>query len=278
MNISLIHYGGFFSKEIISYFSDNGYRVSLISYDYFNNQDKINIKLKDADIIMHIIDDYFYSLKSRQYEASLDIFRDVMEKIKIAINHNELKQKLFIQTSLSLIYKNKSINDETSISFSNSLISNISSLVEEKANSLRENDIRVLILRMANVLSENGGMTKKINTFSKFKFLPKVFKSKKYVDWIHIDDALLAIDFLISNNHFGVFNITSPSLGIYKELLSICSKSKERFSLPSFLFKKFFFYGYLSSLQDIKVVPKRLLENGFNFKYSKLSSIEFFQT
>jgi NAD dependent epimerase/dehydratase family enzyme len=256
--------------------NNNSYHVSLISSDYFDNQDKINIKLKNVDIVIHIIDDYFYSLKSSNYEKSLDIFSNIMTKIEIAINSNETKPKMFIQTSLSLIYKSKNINDETSISFSNSLISNISNLVEDKANNLREQGVKVAILRMANILSKDGGMINKMNFFSKIRMYPKALKTKKYIDWVHIDDVISSIEFIISNNYFGVFNITSPSLGIYKELSSLIIKDKKIFSLPNFLFKKLFFYGYLVSMENSKIIPKRLLDSGFKFKYEKLSSIENF--
>lgn len=274
MEIAVIYHEGFFSNKLITSLNNSSHNVSLISYDYFDNQDKVNIKLRDIDVVIHTIDDYFYSLKKDDYEQSLDFFDNIMTKIEIGINEHSQKPKMFIQTSLSIIYKNELINDETSISFANSLIANISSLVEDRANNLIENGTKVSILRMANILSKDGGMVSKINLFSKLRFFPKAMKSKKYLDWVHIDDAILAINFILSNNHFGVFNISSPSLGSYMEMASILCKKKKVFSLPDFLFKRIFFYGYLISLKSNKTIPKRLSSEGFKFKYEKLSSIE----
>ena len=273
MEIAVVYHEGFFSNKLIVYLTNAGYHVSLISYDHFDNQDKVNIKLKNVDTIIHVIDDYFYSLKSDDYEKSLDVIENIMSKIEIGIKESESIPKVFIQTSLSIIYKSKMINDETSISFSNSLISNISSVAETRATNLANKEIKVSILRMANILSKDGGIISKMNLFSKLRFYPQAMLSKKYLDWVHIDDAILAIDFIMQNNHFGVFNISAPSLSMYSELSKLVNKNKKTFSLPEFLFKRMFFYGYLTSLQSNKVIPKRLVNEGFKFTHEKLSSI-----
>lgn len=275
MNITIIHYDGFVSNRIIDDLKRKFYTINIIKKDYFDNQEKINIGIKNSDVILHIIDDYMLSLNEKKYHESLEFFSNVMEKIKKAIEINDDdKEKLFIQTSSSLVYRSKEINDERSINFANSLIANISHKIEEEANSLMKYNMKVSILRMANIVDKEHGIICHLRKCARVKIYPESMQGKRYFDWVHIDDVLSSISFIIEEKICGVINITAPCITSYLEISKLVKKNKHLFHLPDFIFKKILFYDYLVSHTDNKVLPKTLLFHDFKFIYDSANSLK----
>ncbi|RKX57039.1 MAG: TIGR01777 family protein [Thermodesulfobacteriota bacterium] len=147
---------------------------------------------------------------------------------------------------------------------------------EKTAFEAEKKSIRVLIGRIGIVLGKNGGMLKVILPIFKAGLGGPLGNGKQWFSWIHIDDVTRAIRFLIENKNLsGIFNFVSPHPVRNKEFTKILSKILKRpafIPVPVFALK--LLYGELGEVivSSTKVLPVRLLNHGFIFKYSQLEN------
>ena len=94
---------------------------------------------------------------------------------------------------------------------------------------------------------------------------------KQYFPWIHIDDEVGAIRYLLENeNASGPYNLTAPDPPRNKEFARNLGRAMGRPALmptPSFALKAVF--GEMSTvlLDGQRAIPARLQEDGYNFVY-----------
>ncbi len=147
---------------------------------------------------------------------------------------------------------------------------------ENLANRCRSDQTRVCVLRIGIVLSENGGALSKMLPAFKLGMGGKIGSGDQMMSWIHIDDLVSAIDFVLNNSACtGVFNATAPmavSNSQWTQLLGDRLSKKTPLPMPAFLLKLMF--GEMSDLLLFgqNVYPQKLLDAGFTFKYNQLRS------
>jgi uncharacterized protein (TIGR01777 family) len=94
---------------------------------------------------------------------------------------------------------------------------------------------------------------------------------KQYFPWIHLQDEVAAIRFLIENkNANGVYNLSAPKPLTNKEFTQVVGKVLGRptfMPVPAFAMKTMF--GEMSTLllDGQREVPRRLLKEGFTFRF-----------
>ena len=197
---------------------------------------------------------------------------------KIILNDNKRNIKQFACASAIGIYPSK-MNiefNEKSKSFSKSFLGETVRKWEDSCLSIEKSNIKVLKLRIGLVLSMDGGLLKPISFLTKNFLGTWVGDGKNYYSWIHIDDIARSIIFLIDNKKEGIYNLVAPNPVSNKSfVLEIASIYKTKVIIPSIPKKIInFFMGQMSELImfNQKVSSKRLLSEGFEFKYVKLKS------
>jgi uncharacterized protein len=135
--------------------------------------------------------------------------------------------------------------------------------------------VRTCIIRLGIVLEKNGGALLKMLPAFKLGLGGKIASGKQFMSWVHREDALLAINFLINNPKLsGVFNVTAPNPVDNLEFSKTLAKTLHRpafFHMPLFVVKILFGEmgeDLLASGQ--RVLPAKLLESGFEFKFKNL--------
>lgn len=98
---------------------------------------------------------------------------------------------------------------------------------------------------------------------------------KQMMSWIALDEIPQIIKHLIDNENIsGAVNVVSPGAVSNYEFTKVLGKVIHRptiFPLPSFAVK--FLFGEMGEtllLGGQKVLPKQLIESGYDFKYSSL--------
>jgi uncharacterized protein (TIGR01777 family) len=131
-------------------------------------------------------------------------------------------------------------------------------------------------LRTSIVLGKNGGAFIPLKTLAKIGFGGKQGKGNQFISWIHEEDFANAVDFVIEKEITGVINVVSP-----KPIRNADFTQKLRkavgfpFGIPvnTFLLKIGSFFIRTEAelvLKSRNVIPKRLLENGFEFKFGDI--------
>lgn len=130
---------------------------------------------------------------------------------------------------------------------------------------------RVCILRTGIVLSKKGGMLLTMLLPFRLGLGAILGKGNQYISWIHIDDMIKAIVFLLNTQEAqGLFNITAPNPVTNKRFANVLSTTLYRprlFRIPPFLLK--IVLGEMATMivDGQRVIPQRLHEFHFRFTF-----------
>lgn len=141
----------------------------------------------------------------------------------------------------------------------------------EAAVAPLQGQTRVVILRTGVVLStQNGALQKMLLPFKLFAGGP-FGDGKQWFSWIHLEDEIAAILFLLNNAETsGVYNLTAPRPLTNQQFAKVLGQVLNRPSfIPAPAFALRLALGEMSALllDGQRVEPKRLLEAGFTFRY-----------
>lgn len=134
-------------------------------------------------------------------------------------------------------------------------------------------------LRTSIVLGRNGGAFIPLKTLAKIGFGGKQGKGNQFISWIHEDDFANAIDFIIQKEILGVVNVVSPEPIRNSDFMQKLRKAVGfPFGIPMnvFLLKIGSFFIRTEAelvLKSRNVIPKRLLESGFKFKFDNIDNV-----
>lgn len=160
--------------------------------------------------------------------------------------------------------------------------SNVQSIISAKSlnNSSSDSDsnlnsIRIVIFRLGVVLSNRGGALQEMLPFFRTGIGGELSSGKQWMSWIHLDDLVQAFLHAIKNEKMeGVFNAVAPQPITNTEFTQKLAKVIHR---PAILpVPKLALNTILGEKSEIliasqKVIPKRLLELGFNYLFPELS-------
>jgi len=136
---------------------------------------------------------------------------------------------------------------------------------------------RVCITRMGLVLGKGGGVYGKLEPLFKAYVGGPVGNGEQYMPWIHIRDAVRAIECLIERPELeGAFNVVGPEPVTMNELTKQLGESLHRPSVmrvPPFAVKLAMGSEAAEAvLTGQRALPKRLTEAGFAFVFADLRS------
>ena len=163
---------------------------------------------------------------------------------------------------------------------------------EQLALQATEFGVPVTLVRTGVVIHPTGGMLSKLLTPFKMGIGGQLGNGQQIMSWISRDDWVAAVTFIIeqqlddstfqvnentlhpaSNNDMKIYNLTAPNPvtnHTFTKTLGAWLHRPTFFTLPAFLLKLIF--GEMSTLliDGQKVLPKALLDSGFEFKHQTL--------
>lgn len=211
--------------------------------------------------------------KQRIFQSRLGLTEQLVNKIKAC----DTPPSVLISGSAIGYYGRQAPEDVVTESFSNvypEFSHQLCKQWEELALRAHSPQVRVCLLRTGIVLSKNGGALAKMLPPFKLGLGGKMASGKQMMSWIHIDDMVNAINFLLENkNTQGPFNLTAPKPQSNLSFTKALAKTLKRpalFPMPEFVLKVLF--GQMSDLliYGQNVIPQNLQQAGFTFKYSEL--------
>ena len=153
---------------------------------------------------------------------------------------------------------------------------------EAEALQLSDTSVRVCIIRTGLVIHPSGGFLQKLLPAFKLGLGARLGCGTQYMSWIHIDDMVSALLFLIDDNKpqitadpplRGIFNLSSPTPVTNTEFTKTLAAQLQRpnfLVVPNFVLK--LMLGEMSRLliTGQRLEPQRLCKAGFNFHYPRL--------
>jgi len=134
--------------------------------------------------------------------------------------------------------------------------------------------VRVITLRTGVVLGDDGGALAKMLLPFRLFFGGPIGSGKQWFSWIHRDDVVGAALFAMTHKDLsGPVNVTAPEPVTMKEFCSVLGRALHRPSwapVPAVMMK--LLLGEMSEivLTGQKVIPSRLLENSYRFRFPHL--------
>ena len=271
--IAITGASGFVGTSLIKYFSALGYKVITIARDVLNNQEKLNEILNSSDIVINLAGANIINRWSESYKKLLYSSRiDTTSKIVNTIKNIQNKPKLLISTSAVGIYDNKETYNENG-NYSNDFLSKLCQDWENEASKAKSDTTKVSIFRFGIVMGKDGGALQKMITPFKLGLGGVIGNGSQSFSFIHIDDLLNAYKFVIENEYEEIFNLTAPEPTTNKGLTLALGKTLKRptiLPVPEFVLNLIFSEGAKVLTDGQSVVPKKLLDLGFKFKFKTI--------
>lgn len=288
MKVLIAGGSGFLGRSLMQLLLNSGYEVSYLTRSK-NRQGKLNsfywnpqenymdpLALTGQDVVINLagagIADSIWTKKRKKeiLESRISATRLLVQKIK---KMDGAKPSKFISASAIGYYGSRPFEELTETSAAGTgFLSEVCTAWEAEALELNEQNLSTIIVRIGIVLSEDGGYLPQLEKMvrSKMNIIPG--NGKQQMSWIHLDDLLQIILFLIEQpTSKGIYNCVAPeSIRIKDFQVKLFRKKGKSFlnlRIPAFILKTLL--GNFSDLflSNQNVLPHRLLESGFRFSF-----------
>ena len=213
-------------------------------------------------------------VKKRILESRLSAGKAVSEAVRFSGGRPEV----VVQASAIGFYGDRDEDElDESSARGRGFLADVTRRWEESTLEIETLGVRRVIIRTALVLSRKAEFIRRISLPFKLFLGGPQGSGRQWMSWIHVRDEAGAIAFLLNRQDLsGVFNLAAPEHvrngDFYREFGRIMRKPSI-LRTPSFLLRAAF--GEMADeflLTSQRVIPKRLMDNGFSFSYPDLSS------
>ncbi|WP_347052996.1 TIGR01777 family oxidoreductase [Flavobacterium olei] len=283
---------GFLGKVLINHFKNKFEEIVILTRGKSKNIDGIKYvnwnaktfsgwenELENATVLINLAGksvDCRYTAKNKK-----EILLSRIESTKIlnkAVLNCKNPPRHWLNSSTATIYRfslDKKM-DEVDGEIGNDFSINVALSWEKAFFKTETPNTLKTALRTSIVLGKKGGAFIPLKTLAKIGFGGKQGKGNQFVSWIHEEDFARAVDFILEKELIGKINIVSP-----KPVQNVDFMKKLRkavgfpFGVPmsKFLLEIGSFFIRTETelvLKSRNVIPKRLLDNGFEFKFGNV--------
>lgn len=144
---------------------------------------------------------------------------------------------------------------------------------EQIACGAQSDNTRVCLLRTGVVLAPKGGILAKLMPIFRLGLGGPMGNGRQYMAWIHIDDMVNGILWLLNNDLRGPFNMVSPYPVRNEQFSHALGHALHRpafMRAPATAVKLMMGESAVLVLGGQRALPKRLEESGFGFRYFEL--------
>ncbi|AQY51435.1 hypothetical protein PWEIH_14611 [Listeria weihenstephanensis FSL R9-0317] len=287
MNILMTGGTGFIGSHLVPALIDNGHTVYILTrqdkedtrkihYLKWMNGDTPDLSGISIDICINLagaaIADKRWTDNRKQVilESRVDA---TTELVKI-IHNLQPKPKLLLNASAIGVYPTSQttffLDTEEHETADNFLAETVISW--EKA--ARASGIRTVFTRFGLILGTDGGSLPVLTKQFSFLIGGPLGDGNQWYSWIHIDDVVRALLFIIENDKLeGPINITAPhpiQQKKFAELLGEAMNRPAKIAAPASMIRLAMGERAMLILEGQRVYPQKLLNENFSFKFPKI--------
>lgn len=210
--------------------------------------------------------------KEKILNSRLDAGRAMTEAVRAA----KEKPGVFVQASAIGYYGprgNEPIDEQAS--GADDFLAGVTREWEMSTAEIESMGVRRVVVRTGIVLIKGNLAFDMLNLPVKLFVGTPIGSGKQYLAWIHYDDYIRALRFLIENGESrGAYNLTAPSPVRNSDYMRTAAKVLRRpfypLPLPGFLLEVALGKVAMVVLEGQRVIPARLQAEGFEFQYPEL--------
>ena len=238
-------------------------------------------ELNGADIIINLAGKSVncrYNEKNKN--AIFDSRTDAVKAIGEAIGRCKQPPSLWINASSATIYRHAMDRpqDEYTGEFHNDFSVQVCKRWEETLYDQQTPQTRKIALRMAITIGPGGILIPYFNLL-KFGLGGKQASGKQMYSWVHIEDTCRMIEWMYEHKEIeGTYNCSSPNPVTNEEFMRMLRKiTGNNFGLPAYKWMLQIGAPVIGTeveliLKSRWVIPTKILETGFHFKYPLLEN------
>ncbi|MBN4072222.1 TIGR01777 family oxidoreductase [Flavobacteriales bacterium AH-315-E23] len=284
---------GFLGRILENHFVTTGDQVTILTRDHSASECKPSWiwwdgknkgewieALEGADVLINLSGK---SVDCRYNERNKAlIYSSRLESTKVlgqAVSQCGTPPRLWINFASATIYAHsmKRSNSESNGVIGEGFSVDVCQQWEAEFNSWNTPDTRKVLLRSAIVMGREGGVMTPLKNLVRIGMGGSQGDGSQYMSWLHQDDLLGIVEFIIENEHLeGVFNTTAPfPLRNGAVMQALRESMNIGFGLP--IPKWVLEIGAVLIdtetelvLKSRWVVPQRLHDEGYRFKYNHI--------
>lgn len=291
MNIFMTGGTGFVGTYLAKRLISEGHKVTILTRPlgdaalkltglaYFDGNPTIKGKwqdaVKDHDVIINLAGASIFSRWTPEQKKILLESRIETTQNLVAALPDYAKNITFFSTSAVGYYGFHEDEELTeNMAAGDDFLARLASDWEQEALRAQNKGARVVITRFGIVLGKNGGAIGQMLPLFKYFLGGPLGNGRQWFSWVHMQDLAEAFIFLLQHTEIsGAVNLCSPQPVRNSELGKAIGKVMHRPSFmpaPGFMIK--LILGEFGSvlLKGQRVIPRRLLDAGFKFKYPNI--------
>ena len=281
MNILITGGSGLIGSAVVEHFVNEGHTIFSLQRNKSNetegfwNFDRLNEYGADTsiDVVIHLAGENIAAGRWTKRKKALILESRVKGTNELVsfLSSQDQKPKLFLCASAIGYYGNRgdTVLIESSETGDN-FVAEVCRKWEQAAKGAEKSGIRVVSARIGMVLSGQGGTLDTMLPSFKLGIAGIVGSGKQFVSWVDIRDIVSMIQFVIEETTIsGPVNFVSPHPATNREFTKTLGRILNRptvMKMPAFAAKAVF--GQMGSelvLSSTRVIPKLLLDKGYNF-------------
>ncbi|WP_461201472.1 TIGR01777 family oxidoreductase [Anoxybacillus sp. TBDG-1] len=292
MNILIAGGTGFVGKALTTYFTRNGHHMYILTRNaqkrendpyvhyvqWLTEDAKPHEQLPSIDVVVNLAGEPINSgrwnetRKRAMMESRLQATNEIYE----LITKMNKKPRVVIQASAIGIY-GTSLNEtftERHETMGTDFLAQTVKRWEEAGQRIASIGVRTVFMRFGIILGKGGGALPRIVLPYKWFIGGTIGSGKQWMSWVHIEDVIGAIDFVIRHeNVSGPINVTAPSPVTMKQFGKTVAKVLHRphwLPVPSSVLKLLLGEMSMLVLEGQRVIPEKLLQAGYDFSFSTI--------
>jgi len=287
MNILIAGGSGFLGRALISRLSQSRHRVFILTRQAPKSENQIQwdaktlggwvSRLEEMDVVIHLtgygLEHWPWTQRQKQRFVASRVIPGLV--LAEAFEKSGRRPGIFLQTSGINRYglRGEGMADEATPP-ANDFLAQLTVQWEDATKRIEEFGVRRIITRNAVILASRGGLFPLMALPVRLFFGGNYGDGKQAMPWLHIQDYVRAIQFLIENEQArGAFNMISPQPTSSEEFVRAIAKTLRRpfwFHVPKKLLQFVMGEMNVSLTEGRYAQPKRLLELGFQFQFGNL--------
>src|SRR3989339_32092 len=272
LKIAICGKSGLVGSKLESFFNSMNNEVVGVKIRDDVSVEDVAAQIEKCDVLINLSGVTILGRWDDEYKKKLyDSRIDTTKKLVDAIGLCHEKPKLFLNASAVGIYDSFHSHKDGSQKYADDFLSHLCRDWEAQARRAGDFGVRNVQMRFGVIYAKEGGAMQKMLPPFKMGVGGKMGSGKQIVSWIHLDDLVKAVYFIMKTPDInGAINFTAPYPLSNKEQTKILGKLLHRptiFPLPAFVLKLIFGEGSTVMLDSKEVYPTKLLESGFSFEY-----------
>lgn len=286
MNIMIAGGSGFIGSQLTNTFAEMGYNIYILSRKPRQKTPHPSVKdlnyhinienLPKVDVVINLAGESLFGYwTKRKKQRILNSRVETTNQIINILSQMKVKPKLFINASAIGFYgtSNEIIYSEKTKTPGKDFLAKVVYQWEQAAIRAKYLGLRTVFARFGLVLGHKGALPL-MSLPIKLGFGGKIGSGEQYMSWIHIDDVVQLILFIIEQNQIsGPVNLTAPKPKQNKYFIQTLAKILNRpaiIPIPKPLLQSILGEMSLLITEGQYVLPSKFNQYGFEFKYPTL--------